>query len=75
VVSERLANDLARFLDKLGIKTAHIVGAKLGGSIAYQFAADYPERTQTLAVVSGPVKARDAGGTMNLLSAPAGFGR
>lgn len=64
-------NDLGKFLDKLGIKTAHIVGAKLGGSIAYQFAAEYPERTQTLTVVSGPVKARGAGGSMNLLSGPA----
>ncbi len=65
-----LVNDLGKFLDKLEIKTAHIVGAKLGGSIAYQFAAEYPERTRTLTVVSGPVKARDTGGRMNLLSTP-----
>jgi len=45
-------NDL---LDQLGIESAHIVGAKLGGAIAMQFAAAYPGRTRTLLVCSGPV--------------------
>ena len=50
-----LAKVLAQFLDSLGIDSAHIVGAKLGGSIAMQFAADYPRRTRTLVVASSPV--------------------
>jgi len=43
------------FMDKLGIESAHVVGAKLGGAIAMQFAAAYPQRTRTLVVCGGPV--------------------
>jgi 3-oxoadipate enol-lactonase len=49
-----LATFTARVLDKAGVESAHIIGAKTGGAIAMQFAADYPARTRTLAVVSGP---------------------
>jgi len=49
-----LATFAARVLDKAGVESAHIIGAKTGGAIAMQFAADYPNRTRTLAVVSGP---------------------
>src|SRR5215467_10405784 len=49
-----LAN-LARFvtqvMDKAGVDSAHIIGAKTGGSVAMRFAADYPKRTRSLAVV------------------------
>ena len=38
----------AHFLDALQIESAHVIGAKLGGAIAMQFAADYPRRTRTL---------------------------
>jgi pimeloyl-ACP methyl ester carboxylesterase len=37
------------------VDSVHIIGAKMGGSIAMQFAADFPRRTRTLTVVSGPV--------------------
>jgi 3-oxoadipate enol-lactonase len=50
-----LAGILNEFLDKLGIESAHIVGAKLGGAIAMQFAATFPARTRTLVVCGGPV--------------------
>jgi 3-oxoadipate enol-lactonase len=49
-----LATLAARVLDKAGVESAHIIGAKTGGAIAMQFAADYPTRTRTLAVASGP---------------------
>lgn len=49
-----LASYIAHILDQAGVEAAHIVGAKTGGSIAMQFAADYPERTRTLSVASGP---------------------
>ena len=49
-----LAAFIARVLDKAGVESAHIIGAKTGGAIAMQFAADYPARTRTLAVASGP---------------------
>ncbi len=64
------AADLARFLDVLGVDSAHIMGAKLGGAIAVQFAASYPQRTRTLSVVSGPVRARGRGGRADLGSVP-----
>ncbi|HVY64062.1 MAG TPA: alpha/beta fold hydrolase [Gammaproteobacteria bacterium] len=49
-----LAAYVASVLDKAGVESAHIVGAKTGGPIAMQFAADFPGRTRTLSVVSGP---------------------
>lgn len=60
------AADLARFLDALGIGSVHVIGAKLGGTIAAQFAANYPEKTRSLAIVSGPVRAHNTGGRANL---------
>lgn len=59
------AADLARFFDVLGLAAAHVVGAKLGGTVALQFAADYPQRTRTLAVLSGPVRGHGAGGKID----------
>jgi 3-oxoadipate enol-lactonase len=49
-----LATFVAHVLDKAGVESAHIIGAKTGGAIAMQFAADYPRRTRTLSVASGP---------------------
>jgi len=49
-----LAAYIASVLDKAGVESAHIVGAKTGGPIAMQFAADFPARTRSLCVVSGP---------------------
>src|SRR6202035_858431 len=50
-----LAAFIARVMDKAGAESAHIIGAKAGGAIAMQFAADYPARTRTLSVVHVPV--------------------
>jgi len=55
-----LAAFVARILDKAGVDTAHIIGAKAGGAIAMQFAADYPTRTRTLSVVHVPSGAPNA---------------
>jgi 3-oxoadipate enol-lactonase len=49
-----LARYIASVLDKAGVASAHIVGAKTGGPVAMQFAADFPARTRSLCVVSGP---------------------
>ena len=51
---ENLAAVFAHFLDAIHIESAHIIGAKLGGAIAMQFAADFPRRTRSLVVASGP---------------------
>src|ERR1700681_1560459 len=49
-----LATFVAHVLDKAGADSARIIGAKAGGAIAMQFAADYPARTRTLSVVHVP---------------------
>src|SRR5260370_680604 len=49
-----LAAFVARVVDKARVDSAHIIGAKAGGAIAMQFAADYPARTRTLSVVHVP---------------------
>jgi len=49
-----LATFVTRVMDKAGVQSAHIVGAKTGGSVAMRLAADYPQRTRTLVVVGGP---------------------
>jgi pimeloyl-ACP methyl ester carboxylesterase len=51
---ENLATVLANLLDKVGVSSAHIVGAKTGGVIAMQFAAAYPQKTRSLTLCSGP---------------------
>src|SRR6478672_10463007 len=45
---------VTRVMDKAGVDSAHIVGAKTGGAVAMRFAADYPKRTRALVVVGGP---------------------
>jgi 3-oxoadipate enol-lactonase len=49
-----LARFVTQVMDKAGLESAHIVGAKTGGSVAMRFAADYPKRTRSLVVVGGP---------------------
>src|SRR6266850_3324225 len=49
-----LAAFVTRVMDKAGVESAHIIGAKTGGAVAMRFAADYPRRTRTLVVVGGP---------------------
>lgn len=56
---ENFAKITADFLDKLGIESAHIIGAKTGGAIAMQFAAMYPKRTRTIVIASGPFTSVD----------------
>ena len=50
-----LAKYLARVMDKAGLDSAHIIGAKSGGSVVMRFAADFPKRTRSLVVVTGLV--------------------
>src|SRR5262245_9624184 len=49
-----LATFVTQVMDKAGIESAHIIGAKTGGAVAMRLAADHPKRTRTLVVVGGP---------------------
>ena len=49
-----LAMFVAQVMDKAGIDSVHIIGAKTGGAVAMRFAADYPQRTRSLVVVGAP---------------------
>ena len=51
---DELTEDFCRLMDHLGIARFHLLGAKIGGTIARAFAARRPERLITLTVVGTP---------------------
>lgn len=51
-----LADDVARFLDRLGLTRVHVVAAKYGGSVALSFATRFPARVLTLSVFGAPAR-------------------
>ena len=59
--TQQVGSDLIRLLDALKIDRFHLVGAKYGGSIALQMAADHADRVRTLAVFGAPVKGSPGG--------------
>jgi 3-oxoadipate enol-lactonase len=48
--AKRQAEDLARILDRLEIRSVDVLGYSHGGAIAQQLALDYPERVNRLAL-------------------------
>ena len=48
----RLAGEVLRLLDALGVERAHLVGRSMGGMIAQELALRAPERVRRLALVS-----------------------
>ena len=45
---------LAKVLDQLRLEKVHLVGTSLGGTIAAYFAAQYPQRVESLALLAFP---------------------
>lgn len=56
---DALIDDYCRLMDHLDIERFHLIGAKLGGTIARAFAARRPERVLTLAAVGTPAPLRE----------------
>lgn len=55
---EGFATDLAHLMDHLRIEKAHLVGETIGGTIALQFASQFPDRLHTVATCTSPYKFR-----------------
>ena len=51
----QFAADARLLVQQLGLGTVHVIGLSMGGMIAFQFAADYPELVRSVVIVnSGP---------------------
>ena len=60
------AADLHSLLTSIGIAKAHVIGAKYGGTVAAQFAADYPDMVLTLGLIGPLIKGANTGSTMEV---------
>jgi pimeloyl-ACP methyl ester carboxylesterase len=56
---DRLIDDFTALTDALEIARFHLIGAKIGGTIARAFAARRPDRVMTLTVVGTPPPMRE----------------
>ncbi len=63
-----MANDAVGLLDAIGVKTAHIVGASMGGMIAQNVAASYPQRLSSLTSIMSTSGHRSLPGADPLVS-------
>jgi pimeloyl-ACP methyl ester carboxylesterase len=55
----RAADELVRWMDQIGLRQAHVVGHSMGGFVAIDLAARYPELVDRLVLVSAAVRAGD----------------
>lgn len=51
-----LASDIEKVMDYLKIDSADVAGYSMGGSVAYQFAIQYPKRLRKLVIISSTYK-------------------
>jgi 3-oxoadipate enol-lactonase len=56
-----LAADMLRFLDAVDIERCHLIGAKYGGSVCMQFAADNSHRLWSLCLFGSPFRGSGSG--------------
>ena len=55
---EGFATDLVHLMNHLGIDRAHLIGETIGGTIALQFASQFPDRLHTVTTCTSPYKFR-----------------
>lgn len=60
--------DLLALLDQLELSRVHLVGAKYGGAVAAQFAADHPDRLLTLHLMGPLIKGDKTGSKVEISS-------
>lgn len=72
----RMATDVVRLLDELGVVRVHVLGASLGGFVAQYLAAAYPDRVDRLVLVGTAVGGQNqigpAGDILSRLIRPRG---
>jgi len=56
---DRIVDDYVALMQSLKVPRIHLVGAKLGGTVARRFAARRPDLVRTLTVVGTPAPCRD----------------
>ncbi len=55
---DAIISDYLKLMDTLEIQRFHLVGAKIGGTVARAFAARHPQRVQTLTLIGTPPPSR-----------------
>ncbi len=58
--ADRVVDDFVVLMDQIGIERFHVVGAKVGGTMALHLAARHPARVQTLTVLGPPTRGADS---------------
>jgi 3-oxoadipate enol-lactonase len=59
---DQILDDVLSLLDHLGIEKAHVIGAKIGGTLAMLLAARNPQRLLSFAAVGAPVSLKSFSG-------------
>ena len=59
--SRMIADDMALFLDKLGISQAHLIGYSCGAYVGCYMAAKYPQKVKSLVTIGGAAYPRPEG--------------
>lgn len=59
--SRRIADDMANFLDALGIKSAHLIGYSCGAYVGCYMAANDPDKVKSLITIGGGAYPRPEG--------------
>ena len=54
-----IVDDFSRLMDALGVERFHLIGAKIGGTMARGFAGRRPDRVRTLTVAGTPTPFRE----------------